>query len=315
MRKLSLTGALVLGIAVPGIPAHAQSQPPTPAAPAAAKAAAVATFRPPPENAIPPGPYGDMVRLGREIFRDSGKYAQPFVGNTLRCSNCHLDAGRLAGASPLWAAWVAFPAYRAKNKHVNTFAERLQGCFRFSMNGKAPPLGDKVLLALETYSAWLAHGAPVGADMPGRGYPRLARPALPPDFRRGQAVYQAKCALCHGADGQGQSAAGQVVFPPLWGDSSYNWGAGMHMVNTAAAFIKTNMPFGLGGTLTDQEAWDVALFVDSYERPQDPRFTGTVAETRQKFHNSPWSMYGQSVAGHVLGSNSVQPGGSTRQQK
>jgi thiosulfate dehydrogenase len=89
----------------------------------------------------------------------------------------------------------------------------------------------------------------------------------------------------------------------------------MHMVNTAAAFITANMPLGLGGTLPDQDAWDVALFVDSHERPQDPRFTGSVAETRQKFHNSSWSMYGQTVAGHVLGSNSIPPGGSTGQAK
>ncbi|WP_369335429.1 c-type cytochrome, partial [Burkholderia cenocepacia] len=35
-------------------------------------------------------------------------------------------------------------------------AERLQGCFRYSMNGKAPPAGDPILVALETYSYWLA---------------------------------------------------------------------------------------------------------------------------------------------------------------
>ncbi|HQT79305.1 MAG TPA: c-type cytochrome [Rhodopila sp.] len=256
-----------------------------------------------------------MVKLGRDIFRETGTYAQDFVGNKLRCSNCHLDAGRLPGAAPLWAAWVAFPAYRAKNKHVNTFAERMQGCFRFSMNGKAPPLGDKVLVALQTYSAWLARGAPVGAELPGRGYPRLAKPASAPDYMRGQSIYQAKCALCHGPTGQGQSAGGTLVFPPLWGNESFNWGAGMQQVDAAAAFIKRNMPLGLGGTLSDQDAWDVALFVDSQERPQDPRFNGSVAETRQKFHNSPWSMYGESVNGHVLGSptNPDSPAGqSTR---
>jgi len=95
------------------------------------------------------------------------------------------------------------------------------------------------------------------------------------------------------------------VFPPLWGANSYNWGAGMQGVDAAAAFIRANMPFGLGGTLSDQDAWDVALFVDSHERPQDPRFTGNLGETRQLFHNSRWSMYGQTVAGHVLGSGSM----------
>jgi thiosulfate dehydrogenase len=94
-----------------------------------------------------------MVKRGRDIFRDTRTAARAFVGNDLRCSNCHLDAGRLADASPLWAAWVAFPEYRAKNHKVNTFQARLQDCFRFSMDGAAPPLGDDVLIALETYSA------------------------------------------------------------------------------------------------------------------------------------------------------------------
>jgi len=59
----------------------------------------------------------------------------------------------------------------------------------------------------------------------------------------------------------------------------------MHRVNTAAGFIQANMPYGLGGTLSDQEAWDVALFMNSHERPQDPRFKGSVAQTRDKHHD------------------------------
>ena len=93
---------------------------------------------------------------------------------------------------------------------------------------------------------------------------------------------------------------GGYQFPPLWGPNSYNWGAGMHRVNTAAGFIKANMPFGRGGTLTDQQAWDVAAFVNSRPRPQDPRFTGDVAETRAKFHNDD-DFYGVTLDGKVVG--------------
>jgi thiosulfate dehydrogenase len=151
-------------------------------------------FHPPPERAIPDTPLGRAIRFGEDIFRHTRAAAPAFVGNELACSNCHIDAGRLADAAPMWAAWVAFPAYRNKNERVNTFAERLQGCFRYSMNGKRPPLGDKVLVALESYSAWLARGAPTGAEMPGRGYPRLPKPALPPDYARGESLYAARCA-------------------------------------------------------------------------------------------------------------------------
>jgi thiosulfate dehydrogenase len=265
-------------------------------------------FSPPGDDEIPKNEFGDAVRLGESIFHDTQGNAREFVGNSLQCSNCHLDSGRLANAAPLWAAYVAYPAYRAKNEHVNTFEERLQGCFLYSMNGKAPASNDKVMVALESYAYFLAKGAVIGADLPGRGYPKLAKPAKLDDAH-GQQVYAAKCALCHGADGGGQSAAdGSVVFPPLWGSRSFNWGAGMSSITNAAGFIKANMPFSQGNTLTDEEAWDVASYMDSQERPQDPRFSGSIAETRKLHHDSPMDMYGQTVNGVVLGQNSPVAG-------
>jgi thiosulfate dehydrogenase len=265
-------------------------------------------FSPPVESEIPKNEFGDMVRLGEKIFRDTQGNAKEFVGNSLQCSNCHLDAGRLADAAPLWAAYVAFPTYRAKNGHVNTFQERMQGCFLYSMNGKAPALNDKVLVALESYAYFLAKGAPTGSQLPGRGYPKLPKPAKL-DYGHGQQVYANKCALCHNADGQGQSTADRsVVFPPLWGARSFNWGAGMSSITNAAGFVKANMPLSQGNTLTDEEAWDVAAYLDSQERPQDPRFNGSVAETRKLHHDSPMDMYGQTVNGVILGQNSPTAG-------
>ncbi len=261
------------------------------------------SFHPPGEHMIPEGKFGDMIRMGRDIMLDTPKHAAPFVGNTLSCANCHLDAGRMAGSSPLWAAYVSYPAYRAKNDKINTYQQRLQGCFRFSMNGSAPPLGDPVLVALEAYSFWLATGLPVGKEAAGRGYPDIDKPAQSPDFKRGQTVYAARCALCHGADGAGQKAAGRVVFPPLWGENAFNWGAGMASFNNAAAFIYANMPYGMSYSLTPQEAWDVAYFMDAQERPQDPRWLGSVAATRTKFHDTPYSLYGQTIQGRILGNS------------
>jgi thiosulfate dehydrogenase len=257
-------------------------------------------FTPPNDSAIPDSPFGEQVRLGQAIFNDTKAHAGQFVGNDLRCASCHLDAGRLANASPLWAAYVEYPAYRSKNGHVNTFAERMQGCFRYSMNGKAPPLGDPVLVALETYAYFLAKGAPVGTPMDGRGYPTPAKPPLRMDFARGGRVFEEKCALCHGSDGQGQAAHGDVVFPPLWGPRSFNWGAGMASIRNAAGFIKGNMPLSQGNTLTDQEAWDVAFFMDGHERPQDPRFTHSIAQTKARYHDA-GDLYGEIVNGIELG--------------
>jgi thiosulfate dehydrogenase len=258
-------------------------------------------FTPPPDSAIPNDDFGKEVSLGRRIFTDTGATAPRFVGNDLKCSNCHLDAGRRANAGPLWAAYGMFPQYRAKNGHVNTFAERIQECFRYSMNGKPPPSGDPVLVALESYAAFLAKGAPVGTRLHGQGYLKLPKPELAPDRTRGQEVYSANCAMCHGSDGAGQRSGGATVIPPLWGDRSFNWGAGMADIDKAAGFIRVNMPLGQGGKLTDQQAWDVAGYIDGKPRPQDPRYTGSLADTRRRFHDTPQSLYGETRDGVPLG--------------
>lgn len=277
---------------------------------AAAQAPGAPDFAPPAETALPDGEFGQVVRQGRDIFTRTDAMVPQFTGNHLQCSNCHLDAGRKADAAPLWAAYGLYPAYRRKNHHVNTFAERMQECFRYSMNGRMPPAGDPALVALESYAYWLASGAPAGTRLKGQGYPRLQPPPLAPDYARGAAVYAARCAACHQADGSG-AAAGGARFPALWGADSFNWGAGMHQISNAAGFIKANMPLGQGFSLSDQQAWDVALFVDSHERPQDPRFTGSVAATRAQFHDDPDSMYGRMVDGHLLGAN-APPAGESR---
>lgn len=245
---------------------------------------------------------GDVIRQGEQIFLRTGANAPGFVGNALNCVNCHLDAGRLAKSAPMWGAYPLYPAYRSKTRQVDTFSDRLRGCFTYSMNGKAPPAGHGVLVALEAYAYWMAQGAPVGGKLDGAGYGKVPAPAKAADYARGQAVYTAQCALCHGADGQGQRSGNVQVFPPLWGARSYNWGAGMHEVDKAAAFIQANMPLGRGGSLSVQDAWDVATYINSHERPQDPRFVTSVATTRAQFHDSPFSLYGTSVNGKLLGS-------------
>lgn len=301
LHWVTLTGCLALAACHP-----AQTQLAGPA-PASAAAKPPAHFQPPAESAMPADDFGKQIALGRQIFVDTGQYAKAYVGNALTCENCHLDAGRLADSAPLWGAYPMYPAYRAKNHRVNTFAERLQGCFQYSMNGKAPPLDDDVLVALETYAYWMSKGEAVGVAPAGHGYRKLPKPAQAPDYARGAGVFKRDCALCHGDNGEGQQAAGRTVFPPLWGPQSFNWGAGMERLDNAAGFIAANMPLGRGNTLSDQDAWDVAYFMDAHERPQDPRFHGSVAQTRQAYHDTPESLYGLTVNGHVLGEGIARP--------
>lgn len=287
--------------------AYQQSQPAPAVQAPAVQADTAADFTPPSAADAPADAYGDAVRLGARLMTQTRIEAPDYVGNGLACSNCHLDAGRKAGAAPLWAAFVNFPAFRKKNGEINSFQKRVQDCFLYSMNGTPPPLGSRELLAIESYAAFMARGLPSGMSPSGRGFPKIAAPAAAANDARGAAVFAAKCSACHGADGAGQVIEGGPIYPPLWGPRSYNWGAGMATIDKAAAFIRANMPQGQEGTLTVQEAWDVATFIDGKVRPQDPRFAASPQATRAKHHDSPFSRYGNTVGGVLLGDPSSTP--------
>ena len=280
--------------------------------PVAVQQQAAVPFIPPSAADAPDDPLGEAIRLGEKLMTNTATHAPQYVGNGLVCSNCHLDAGRKAGAAPLWAAFVNFPAFRAKNGEINTFQKRVQDCFVYSLNGAPPPLGSRELIAIESYAAFMARGLPSGMSPAGRGFPAISAPPLAPDDRRGGTVYAEHCSACHGPVGAGQTIAGGPSYPPLWGARSYNWGAGMARIDKAAAFIRANMPQGAEGTLTVQEAWDVAHFIDGKSRPQDPRFAISPTTTRARHHDTPFSRYGTVVGGLILGDTATPPPGPDR---
>ena len=236
------------------------------------------------------------IRRGYDLFTNTQQLRGENVFNNMNCSSCHLGEGRMPFSAPIWPAAVTLPGFRGKNDHVNNLEERIAGCFTYSMNGKPPEYGSDTMVALSAYHSWLATGVEMYPKKPiyGRGFPPPERPEEL-SYARGEQLYEENCAVCHQEDGSGLRVANQTAFPALWGDMSNNWGAGIVRLHTAAGFIKNNMPLGQPRTLSDQDAWDIALYMDSQERPQDPRYTGNVLETLElfgpTFHKH--SMYGQ----------------------
>lgn len=246
-----------------------------------------------------------VIRYGYDLFTNTQQLRGENVFNNMNCSNCHLGEGRMPFSAPVWPAVVTLPDFRGKNGHVNSLEERIAGCFAFSMNGIPPAYGSDELVALSAYHSWLATGAEVYPSQPiyGRGFPAPERPEEL-SYTNGQTLYQEQCSVCHSEDGSGLRVDGQTVFPAPWGDTSNNWGAGMVRLQTAAGFIKNNMPLGQPNSLSDQEAWDIAYYMNSQERTQDPRYTGDVKETAEKHNNfHQHSMYGKvrDADGKLLG--------------
>ena len=223
---------------------------------------------------LPASPENDLIRYGHELVvntsaligRDAADPALAYAGNDLRCTNCHIDAGLRAFAAPLVSTYATYPMMA--NDGVTTLPERINGCMTRSMNGRPLPEDGYEMQAFVAYMRYLSTGTPEGVRVPGMGLMPLKPPAEAPSAERGATVYAANCARCHGADGAGADGV-----PPLWGDGSYNAGAGMADIRTAAAFIRANMPDGItfkDPMLSEQEAWDVAAYVDGKPRPPRP---------------------------------------------
>jgi thiosulfate dehydrogenase len=225
-----------------------------------AVAASVAPFRIPSESEIKDSITLASVRRGRALIHATRDSLPRNVRASLSCANCHIGDGTVRDAMPLVGSYARFPQYRARSGQVDVIEDRINDCFERSMNGVALPRGSRDMRDIVSYLAFLSRGFPVGAEMDGQGVPALA--AVKGDTTRGQAVFAANCVACHGSDGQGTAAA-----PPLWGPHSFNIGAGMSRVNSAARFIHKLMPRDRPGILTPQQAYDVAAYVTSRPRP------------------------------------------------
>jgi thiosulfate dehydrogenase len=233
----------------------------------AAHAAGPVPFSVPADATIPSGPEGDAIKLGRALITDTQKMLPNNVGNGLNCSNCHLGAGTKESAAPFVGLWGIYPEYRTRNGHINSMQERVNDCFQRSMSGTALALDSKEMIGILMYIQWLSTGVPVREEVVGRGMGKVDT-ALIPDPSHGKQVYADKCANCHGANGDGtRNPTGGYVFPPVWGNASFNIGAGLARTYTAAGFIKHNMPLGQGDSLSDQDAIDVAEFMTHQPRP------------------------------------------------
>ena len=226
-------------------------------------------FRAPTEAEVKDSLVLAALRRGRAILANTRDSLPANVGNRLRCVSCHMGDGLVANKMPWVGVYARFPQYRSRSASVEVIEDRINDCFERSMNGKPLARDSRTMRDIVTYFAFLSYGVPVGAQVEGQGLPRLD--PLAGDTARGKALFAARCATCHGADGQGGTPApGAVVGTPLWGPHSYTIGAGMARVRTAAAFIKIAMPFDNPGTLTPQQAFDVATYIDSRPRPDFP---------------------------------------------
>jgi len=221
----------------------------------------------------------ETILYGRELIANTAAYFGPEgkvkknAINGMNCQNCHLDAGTRVFGNNYSAVFATYPKYRARSGSNEDIFKRVNDCFERSLNGEPLSKNSREMKAITAYINWLGKDVPKGEKSNGSGLKEMPFLDRAADPEKGKLAYNQKCVSCHQANGEGlmNSEKTAYTYPPLWGSNSYNIGAGLYRISNFAKYAKYNMPLGAthyNPQLSDEEAWDIAAYVNSQPRPQ-----------------------------------------------
>jgi len=222
-------------------------------------------------------PNAASIKYGKELVANTAEYLGPNgkvrkISNGMNCQNCHLQAGTAPLGNNYAAVASTYPKVRSRSGKMEDIPKRINDCFERSLNGEGLSVDSKEMIAMVDYMKWLGKDLVEGESPKGVGLyevPLLERAADPV---KGKSIYTRQCQSCHMENGQGvvKPDGSGYTYPPLWGENSYNFGAGLFRLSRFAGYVRANMPFGATyerPILSDEESWDVAAYVNSLERP------------------------------------------------
>jgi thiosulfate dehydrogenase len=220
-----------------------------------------------------------LTLYGYNLIANTSYYLGPKgivkpISNGMNCQNCHLSAGTIPYGNNYSAVVSTYPKFRDRSGSMESISKRVNDCIERSLNGVALDTNSKEMKAILSYMHWVGDEIPKGKKPKGSGLLELEYLKRPANCSNGEIVYQAKCASCHGNNGEGKlkDDGFGYIYPPVWGQNSYNTGAGLYRLSRFAGYVKANMPYGMASytnpQLSDEEAWDVAAYVNSQPRPK-----------------------------------------------
>ncbi len=231
----------------------------------------------PDSNSLHINPAADLIRYGKSLIANTSAYLGPNgsvaqISNGMNCGNCHLEAGARLNAISLAMVSISYPKVRKRSGQFETISYRVNDCIQRSLNGIQLDSNSREMHAIVAYLKWLGQAVKKNIPYDGMGIPVLPLLDRKASVENGQKVFELQCIRCHGKNGEGQLNADSITYkyPPLWGAHSYNVSAGIYAISRLAGFIKYNMPYSTTPqppSLSDEEAWDVAAYITSQERP------------------------------------------------
>lgn len=232
---------------------------------------------------------------GNTVYADTG---EPYVTTVTACSSCHFTGGHVPFGSPVYQSPSKYtpdpktgqgPYFRPLGYHRD-LEDSVIDCFRNCMNAeRAPEKDDPVMVALVEYIHWVSDGIIDPAQredwllLPPEAGPRLpvieGVAAMRADPNVGAFLYDDHCAGCHNKDapGAGEYRVGEERprTPALWGAiDGYSEGAAFYRTPVLAAYVQKHMPYGDPGTLGDQQALDIAAYINAPDKARPAGMAG-----------------------------------------
>ena len=218
-----------------------------------------------------------QVEYGRELIAHTAKYLGPNgsvkkITNGMNCNNCHLDAGTKPWGNNYGSVYSMYPKMRARSGQIENLYKRISDCMERSLNGQIIDEDSKEMKAMIAYIEYIGKNVPKGQEAIASGIYNLDYLERAADPIKGKELYNVQCIKCHLVNGQGVLAQDkkEYIYPPLWGNNSFNQGAGLYRISRFAGYIKYNMPQGASyrnPILSNEEAWDIAAYVATQARP------------------------------------------------
>ena len=233
---------------------------------------------------------------GSVRYADTG---EPYVKSVMACTSCHFTGGHVPFGATFYQTPSKFqpdpatglgPYFRPLG-HYRDVEDAIIDCMRNCINAdRSPDANDPVVQAMVRYIDWVSDGIvdPAMQEdwtlLPPEAGTRLPSIvdvfSMRADPLRGGNLYSNQCADCHDEDGPGageyRNDEERPRTPPLWGlQNGYSHGAAFFRTPVLAGFVQKHMPFGDPETLSDQDALDIAAYINS---PENPRPQGQSSE-------------------------------------
>ncbi len=262
-------------------------------------------WKAPDSTLIPLSPEADFVSYGRELISHTALYLGPkgkvkTISNGMNCQNCHLKAGTKPFGNNYAAVASTYPKFRARSGGIESMEKRINDCIERSLNGKKLDTASREMRAIVAYFRWVGKDVKKGEVPKGAGIPQLSFLNRAADPVKGKSVFIKHCVVCHGKDASGYKERDSLEwkYPPLAGPASYSIGAGLYRLSRFAGYVKMNMPHGIyyeKPVLNDEEAWDVAAYINSLPRPKK-YFVEDWPDISAKPYDHPFGPYADSFS-------------------